>query len=102
MTGQQCETCAHVNRGQPDHGPGPDIIRAQRLLLAVLNHDGDAAVLVAEEMHDCLDCRGRLLSMFLMMAGGLVTLVTGSRENAIECVEEGLVSDLDPVAPFRG
>ncbi|QNJ91445.1 hypothetical protein HZU40_25075 [Mycolicibacterium fluoranthenivorans] len=69
--------------------------RAQRLLLSMLSGDAATTALIAGERNDCLDCRGRPLSMFLMMTAGLVTLVTGSRENAIKRVQEGLLSDLD-------
>lgn len=73
----------------------PDMIRAQRLLLSVLNGNGDAALLVAAEMNDCIDCRGRMLTLFLTITASLVAIVNGSRENAVKRIEEGLLSDLD-------
>jgi hypothetical protein len=87
-----CEACTHAYSTEQDMVP--DMIRAQRLLLTVLNGDGDAALLVAGELN-CFDCRGRILSLFLTMTGGLITVMTGSQDKAIELVQEGLLSDLD-------
>lgn len=88
-----CEACTAALGTKPDLVP--DMINAQRLLLTVLNGDRDAVRLVAEEMNDCVDCRGRQLGLFLAMTAGLVTAVTGSLENAIKAVEDGLLADLD-------
>jgi hypothetical protein len=58
----------------------------------MLTDTGDAAAMVAGELN-CFDCRGWALS--LTMTADLTILVTGSHDNAIKHVQDGLLSDLD-------
>ncbi|MGV0795648.1 hypothetical protein ABQF26_01685 [Mycolicibacterium elephantis] len=67
-----------------------EAIRAQRLLIAFLNDDGEEVGKIATEVRQCQDCMGRLLAHYLGANAEMLSQISGSREGAAMAAEMAL------------
>ena len=91
----KCEPCALHAAGEAQHADRIEQIRAQRLLLAVLNGVDDVTELIAAELRTCQPCSGRLASIYLGLSIATVVHIHGSRDAAARAIEHTLAEDLD-------
>lgn len=89
-----CEPCALRTAGRTADAESIEHIRAQRLLLAMLNGAADATSEIATELDGCRDCIGRLAALYLGMTAGCLVNMYGA-DGASKVIQQGLLEDLD-------
>ena len=91
-----CELCALREAGDTDRAEAIEAIRAQRLVLAILNGAEDATDGIATEFGGCRDCIARLAAHYLGNYTAALTHIAGGDANAAaKWVEHGLAEDID-------
>jgi hypothetical protein len=92
---RQCEPCALHANGDTDAASLLESIRAQRILLAILNGATDAAGEIANELSECRDCTARLAVLLAHMCVANLVYIRGGVEQAAAFLEESLLYDID-------
>jgi hypothetical protein len=82
-----CEPCALRDTGETGRADALESIRAQRLILAMLNGAPDAVEAISAELRGCQDCTGRLAAHYLGTTMASLVHITGSVNAAIKAIE---------------
>lgn len=91
-----CEPCALREAGDTARAEAIEAIRAQRLVLAMLNGAEDATDGITTEFGGCLQCIARLAAHYLgAYATALTHMAGGDADEAAKWIEHGLAEDID-------
>ncbi|MGV0772041.1 hypothetical protein [Mycobacterium syngnathidarum] len=92
----ECEPCDLVTAGDTDAVLRADSIRANRVILSILNGYPDAAgTVLTAELNGCPFCTHRIATLALGMSAQALAHMAGNTEDASKWVEQLLMEDLD-------
>lgn len=96
-----CEPCALHAAGREAEALAIESVRAQRILLALVNsaakvNNADAASgEITAEVDGCRECTWRLSSILATMMAAQLIAVMGGTEGAAKFLEDSILEDLD-------
>ena len=90
-----CKPCLLREADRPDEADKIESIRAQRILLALVNGAGDATLKIAQEVNYCKECTWRLSSILATMMAAQLAYFMGGTEAAAKFLEQSILEDMD-------